>query len=161
MWLWVSVGSRHERGDIMMQLMTDFSIVIGALFSPHREDLCVCVNTHLCIYKQVPVYIYGYTAFIFLPVWQKVDWSSCLLLQWRVCFSFIHLILDKIVKFVSLLQKLNELEVKTKFFIMTLNTKCVWSIALKQLSCRECGRSGVVPLVFSVINKGLYRISIY
>lgn len=51
----------------MVQLITDFSIVICAFFSPHREDLCVCVceHTFMCIQTGACVYIFGYIAFIF------------------------------------------------------------------------------------------------
>lgn len=57
----------------MVQLITDFSIVICAFFSPHREDLCECehkfvyTNRCLCLYFWIPSFHF------FLPVGQEVD----------------------------------------------------------------------------------------
>lgn len=52
----------------MMQLMTDFSIVIGALFSPHREDLCVSEHTFMCIQTGACVYLWIHSFHFFACV---------------------------------------------------------------------------------------------
>lgn len=55
MWLQGSVGDRHVRENIMVQLITDLiSMVTGAYFSPEN----LCVRTYLCTHTEVPVCMY-------------------------------------------------------------------------------------------------------